>query len=173
MKNTALLALSSPESSENYYSQLLTMKDKTTGLPFFRIVDCFMICEECRKLEKDEQIKCNHIKQTAHWLSGRKTDRLVSLYAADPSTAIRELKGIVDDDFTPCFRKEDIERMFAAPPVMIVFSPKYVYVSVDPNGGGPSLMAIVSGYYDTDANFIVSLSLFLYFTGVRLHTRGR
>ena len=119
-----------------------------------------MICEACRKLEdKQEQIKCNHVKQTAHWLSARKGNRLISLYKTDPSTAKGEFMGIIDDDFAPCFDKKDIDRLFSAPPWNIPFTPKYIYVAVDPNGGGPSQMAIASGYWDTSGNFVVSILL--------------
>lgn len=156
MKNTALLALSSPEGSDNYYSRLINHVDEKTGRAFFRIVDCFMICEACRKLEPDKQILCNHIKQKAHWLSARKSQRLISLYATDPATAIREFGGIIADDFASCFRKEDIKLLYDARPAVINYSPDYVYVAVDPNGGGPSQMAIVSGYFDKQARFIVS-----------------
>ena len=124
--------------------------------PFFRVKDCFMICESCRKLEREEQIKCNHVKQTAHWLSKRKGSRLMALYKTDPGTAIREFGGIIEDDFTPCFRKEDIARVFALPSYGRNYSPHQIYVAVDPNGGGPSQLAIVTGYYDGDTNFVVS-----------------
>jgi len=155
MKNTALLALSSPEGSDNYYSQLMQLEDEH-GRPFFRTVDCFMICKSCRKLERDKQILCNHVKQTAHWLSARKGQRLKSLYKHDPSTAIREFGGISIDGFTPCFRPEDVALLYDAPPVVLNYTPDYVYVAVDPNGGGPSQMAIVSLYFDTNGRCIVS-----------------
>jgi len=52
MKNTALLCLSSPEGDDNYYSQLLNLRDPILGGPFFRVVECFMICKDCQKLGK-------------------------------------------------------------------------------------------------------------------------
>lgn len=156
MKDTALLALSSPEGSDNYYSRLINLKDDN-DYSFFRIIDCFMVCESCRKLERDKQILCDHVKQTAFWLSSRKTKRLKALYKTDPGTALRELTGMIVDDFTPCFRREDIEELFNLKPILTKYSPKHVYVAVDPNGGGPSQMAIVSGYFDSDTRFVVSL----------------
>lgn len=160
MSNTALLALSSPEGSDNYYSQLINLRDDNTGLPFFKVVDCFLICEACRKLERDEQVKCNHVKQKAHWLSKRKGERLKMLYKNDPATAIREMSGIIEDDFSPCFPKDDVKRMFERPPISTRYIPKQIYTAVDPNGGGPSQLAIVSGYYDADNNFVVSNPIF-------------
>jgi hypothetical protein len=149
MKNTALFALSSPEGSQNYFSKLINLK--VNGQPFFRICDCQMICEDCRKLDRDKQIQCNHVKQTAHWLSSKKGERLKLLYAADPATAMKELAGIIEDDYLPCFPKDLIAAMFAMPPVVTQSTPNFVFVTVDPSGGGMSQLAICSGYYrETD-----------------------
>lgn len=162
MSKTSLLALSSPEGSDNYYSKFINTVDEDTGLSFFKIVDCFMICEACRKLEdREERIKCDHVKQAAFWLSKRKAQRLLQLYKADPARAEREFGGMISDGFTPCFRQELLDRMFNAAPVGCKSTPKYIFVAVDPNGGGPSQMAIVSGYYDGEMNFVVSLSFIL------------
>lgn len=146
MKNTALFALSSPEGNQNYFSKLLTLK--VDGQPFFRICDCVMICEDCKRLENDKQLLCNHVKQTAHWLSDKKGDRLKLLFAADPAAGIRELTGRIMDDYIPCFKKERIDRMFALSPIIPKFCPEYIFVSVDPSGGGTSELAICSGYFD-------------------------
>lgn len=167
MKNTCLLALSSPEGTDNYYSKLINLMDETTvpPTPFFNTVDCFMICEACRKLEdRLEQIKCNHVKQTAHWLSKRKGDRMQALYKSDPATYQREMQGLITDDYVPCFNKEHIERLFTSPPWTVNVAPEYVFVAVDPNGGGPSQMAIASGYWDK-GNFVVSFIFIFIFIG--------
>ena len=158
MKNTALLALSSPEGNDNYYSRLINLRDETTGEPFFRVKNCFMICEACRKLEKEEQIKCTHVKQTAHWLSSKKGARLRSLYSADPSTAIKEFGGIIDDSYNPCFAREDVELCFGLAPYNSRSSaPGLIVIACDPNGGGPSELALCSAYFAAeDASFVVS-----------------
>lgn len=160
MSNTALLALSSPEGSGNYYSKLVTFKDKDTGLPFFKVVDCLLICKECQKLEREEKVKCTHIPQKAHWLNAKKKSRFKQLLEGDSATALREFDGMIEDDFTSCFPKELIENLFDAPLTNASYSPSYIYTAFDPNGGGPSQLGIVSGYYDNDLNFIVSFSLF-------------
>jgi len=159
---TALLALSSPEGNDNYFSRLVNKVDEDTGLGFFKVVDCVLVCEACRKLDRDEQIKCQHVKQQAHWLSKNKTNKMMQLYKDDPATALRELTGIIEDDHSPCFPKEMVARLFDAPPLSTNYIPKYIFVAVDPNGGGPSQLAIVSGYYNSNMTFVVS-SLFLFF----------
>ena len=159
MRNTALFALSSPEGSNNYFSKLINLK--IDGEPFFRICDCQMICEDCRKLDRDKQILCNHVKQTAHWLSSKKGQRLKLLYAADPATAIKEFGGIIEDEYVPCFPKELIDQMFKMPPIVTTSVPTYVFMTVDPSGGGMSQLAICSGYY-REFDHVVRFFFFLW-----------
>ena len=156
LANSSLITLSSPEKSNNYFSRLSVLKEEDSNDTFFRIVNCFMICAECRKLEKSEQIKCDHVKQGAFWLDQRKVRRLKRLYASDPATAIREFGGIVEDDYDACFNKSEIDRVFSLPHVSCEAVPRYIIVAVDPNGGGASKMAITSGYFDSNGVFIVS-----------------
>ena len=151
--------LSSPEGDANYYSELMNVKDKETGKPFFRVVDCFQICKACLKLERTEQIKCNHIKNTAHWLDQRKVKKLKALYAANPEDAMREFQGLVVSDYTPCFHKLDIDRLFSRPTAEVVAPPKQIVVACDPNGGGPSEMSMASGYYDKTGCLVVRYSV--------------
>jgi hypothetical protein len=162
MKNTALLALSSPEGDSNYYSQLMTLEDPKTGRSFFKVVDCVMICKRCQQLPREKQIDCNHVPQTAHWLSSRKIETLKLLYKASPEVAMREFGGIVVSDYLPCFRKEEIAWAFTDPLVYTESIPAHVFICCDPNGGGPSHMAIASGYYNKMGDLVVSSSQILY-----------
>ncbi len=75
----------------------------------------------------------------------------------DPATALREYAGVIADDYQPCFSKELLNRMFSNPPVTIGYTPKYIFIAVDPNGGGISQLGVCSGYYDEHLNFVVSL----------------
>lgn len=153
MKNTCLFALSSPEGNDNYFSKLINLK--VDGKSLFRHVQCQMICEECRKLEMEEQIFCNHVKQTPHWLSSKKGARLKLLYLADPATAIKEFGGIIQDNFVPCFPRDLIHQMFSNPTYLTESTPEYVFITVDPSGGGMSQLAICSGYYTLDGSYVV------------------
>lgn len=154
MKNTCLFALSSPEGNDNYFSKLINLKIENK--PLFRICQCQMICEDCRKLEMEQQIFCNHIKQTPHWLSSKKGARLKLLYLADPATAIKEFGGIIQDNFVPCFPKDLIHQLFTEKGHVTTSTPEYVFITVDPSGGGMSQLAICSGYYTLDGSFVVS-----------------
>ena len=129
LRNTCLLALSSPEGDSNYYSELMNLKDDTTGEMFFKIVDCVMVCAECKKLERSEWLRCNHVKQTAFWLDSRKTHRIKMLYKTDPALAAREIQGVVVSDYMPCFQKHDVEAVFALPPVVCTAPPRYLFTA--------------------------------------------
>lgn len=154
MKNTCYFALSSPQGNDNYYSKLLNLK--IDGKPFFRICQCAMICDECRKLEREKQIFCNHVKEQPHWLSSKKGNRLKKLYLADPATAIKEFGGVIEDKFVPCFPKHFLSDMFNGPTYKTESAPEYIFITVDPSGGGISQLAVCSGFYDDDLNFVVS-----------------
>lgn len=150
------MCLSSPEGDENYYSQLMNLDDPDTGEKFFRIQNHLLICEDCLKLETpEEQLKCNHVKQTAFWLSKHKFNRLKHLYSTSPELAQRELQGKVVSDYTPCFRKEEIKLCFEAGKFSTQTSPNTLFIACDPNGGGPSHMAIATGYYTTLGNLVI------------------
>lgn len=182
MKNTSLLALSSPEGNENYYSQLLNLKDRH-GDPWFKIVNAVMVCAECQKGDRAKQLACNHVRHTAHWLSKRKFARLKDLYAHAEGTALREFGGMVVSDYIPCFNTSDIEMAFTANRVQTQTAPGVIYTAADPNGGGPrfcccflfivlyhvvltrlnSHMAIASGFFDKAMNFVVSEHICCFF----------
>jgi hypothetical protein len=129
---------------------------KADGQPFFQIINCFQICAACLKLERVKQINCTHIKSTAHWLSSKKIRELKLLYKASPEDAIREFGGVVVSDYRPALRKEEIAQCFAAPLVETTHAPKYIFTACDPNGGGPSHMSIVSGYFSKTGDVVVS-----------------
>lgn len=154
VKDTALFALSSPEGSQNFFSKLINLQED--GQSFFRVCDCQLICEDCRKLELEQQVLCNHVKQTPPWLSGKQGKRLRALYATDPATLAKEMMGIIADDYLPCFPHDLIKQCFSLPPYVTKSSPSHVFITVDPSGGGMSQLGICSGYYTDELEFVVS-----------------
>lgn len=153
-----MLCLSSPEGDSNYYSALMNLK-KDNGEPFFQVIECFQICENCLKLERTKQINCTHVKNTNHWLSSRKIRELKTLYKASPEDAIREFGGVVVSDYLPALPKEDIAKAFNAQKVCTLAPPRYVFTCCDPTGGGPSMLSIATGYYTKGNDVVVSFIL--------------
>jgi len=161
MKNTALIALSSPGDSDNYYSQLIETKGED-GDSWFKVVQAIMVCSECRKLARDKQIMCQHVPHTAHWLSKRKFERLKLLYKHAPATALREYGGMVVSDHAPCFNPDHVAMFSEGRAVVTQSAPDFIYVAADPSGGGPSHCAVVSGFFNRDGKFVVSTLLLFY-----------
>lgn len=158
MKRTSLLALSSPEGSTNHFSKWIKLKDPDNPeQTWFRTLECILICEECRKLPKEEQIHCTHVKQPAFWLNQQKSRRFMTLYASNPARALLEYGGTVEDDFIPCFQQEDLIRFFERPTYRVESTPEYIFVTCDPSGGGISQLVICSGYFDDALNWVVSV----------------
>ncbi len=156
MKNTCLLCLSSPEGDSNYYSQLMNLKREGSDENFFNVIECFKICKACRKLDRVTQIKCDHIKNTAHWLSQPKMTELKTLYKASPEDAIREFGGIVISDHMPALVKDHVMKAFSLPVVDTVSTPPMLITTCDPSGAGPSMLSISTGYQNAAGEFVVS-----------------
>ena len=154
LTNTALLAISTPLDEFNYYSKLVEQKDEN-GKPFFKTIKAGRVCDDCALLAYDLMIKCDHIADSAHWKNPHKLKRLKVLFEGDEARGLRELAGIAASDFTPCFAKDDINTLWTNTRRLTETAPDALYVTVDPNGGGASKMAITSGYYDA-LDFIVS-----------------
>lgn len=154
MKNTVILLLSSPEGESNYFSGLMNATD-SKGKLFFNVIICQQICEECQKLERIKQIECNHVPNPAPWLSSKKMRELKLLYKANPEDALREFGGLVISNYKPALRKEEVQQMFSAEPVLITTTPPYIFTACDPNGGGPSQMSICSGIFLGTGEFVI------------------
>ena len=102
LKNTALLAISTPMDEFNFYSKLTELKDDK-GLPFFNTIKAGRICKQCSLLPHEEMLKCDHVKDTAHWKSVRKGKRLKMLYGGDEARGLRELGGVIASGKSPFF----------------------------------------------------------------------
>lgn len=157
-KNTSFVGLSSPQGANNTFSKWVVLREPgCSDDTFFTVVKCERVCAECRKLDRDKQLECDHVKQTAHWLDDENTKRIKYLLEDDKATALRELTGVVEDDLIPVFNRDIIQHMFELPPYRASLEkPRTICISVDPNGGGQSKMGIMSGYYTADSQFVVN-----------------
>ncbi len=158
LTGTALLAISTPLDEFNYYSKLVEQKDDDGNL-FFNTFKAGRICEDCGLLPHEQMIKCNHVKDGAHWKSSHRLKRLKCLYDGDEARGLRELGGIPATAFTACFQKKDIDTLFANPRYTTLARPDCLYITSDPNGGGASKMGMASGYF-YENNLVVSFYFF-------------
>lgn len=156
LKNTSLLALSSPEGNENYYSQLVNLEDGY-GKPWFKVINKKFVCTECMKGDRAKQLSCDHVPKTEHWISEEKSDRLKTLYGHMEGVGLRELQGMVVSDYTPAFDARDIAAVFDNTRVITTHAPGIIYIALDPTQGGPSKLAITSCFFDQAQNCVVSV----------------
>ena len=106
-------------------------------------------------LPHDKAIKCDHVKNTAHWINHRRARKFSALYD-DPALAMREFGGAIVSSTMSAFRKDEITRMFEAERVRTTSAPSVIFIAADNCGGGSSHMAITSGYFAADGTFVVS-----------------
>ncbi len=160
LTGTSLLAISTPLDEFNFYSKLVELKDDK-GRPFFKTIRAGRICQDCLLLPNDEMLKCDHVPDGAHWKSQPKLKRLKVIFRDDEARGLNELGGIIASNFVACFQKRDIETLFLAPPRVTRAMPDALIITIDPNGGGPSKLGIISGYHD-GCEVVVSL-FFVFF----------
>ena len=73
--NTSLLAISTLTSGDNFYTRLLRMRDKTTGLPLFTSLSVQLACQKC--IDDGKAVGCIHMLHLVpRWQS---SDRHVKL----------------------------------------------------------------------------------------------
>lgn len=162
IRNTSLLALSSPSGNENYYSKLLNLKDQD-GHDFFKIINKQMTCKECMKGSRLQQLSCTHMQTTEFWIEDEKYERTKLLYKDAPGLGLQELAGMITSSYTPCFNEDDIAACFAIPRVVTKSPPGIILMTADPNQGGPSHLAITSVYFDVTWNMVVSCRRYVFF----------
>ena len=152
LETTALICISTPQDSSNFYSMMFEMVDMA-GEKLFNQINVSMVCEDCKLGAHPEN--CTHMKHLLpKWKSGGKQDMVRQIYGENTADMLRESMGVTTNDSAAVFDDEWLH-IFATRPVYTpVNTPSFVFVAVDPNGGGSSQMAIVSMYMDAN-NFAV------------------
>lgn len=142
MDSTALIAISTPSDSLNFYSEMFELKD-AQGDPFFRTISVNLVCDACKKAGKGAS--CTHNQDLIPpWKSAAKLDMVRALYGSGNKDLMqRESMGAITDDAKSLFKSDDVTRVMSTC-VPLPDIADYVFIAVDPNGGGSSQMAIVS-----------------------------
>ena len=143
MQSTSLIAISTPQDSTNFYSELFELKDHE-GNPMFNTIKISLICDKCMKSDKPEQ--CTHRTHLLPpWKSRAKLSMVREIYGDQTALLQRESLGAITQDAASVFPEEEITVTFAKALVdSPTMTPRTVYVSCDPTGGGASRMCLVS-----------------------------
>jgi hypothetical protein len=133
--NTSLIAISTLTSEINFYTRLLRMRDKTTGLPLFTSISVQLACRKC--IEDGKAAACVHMLHLVpRWQSSDRHVKLKTIMQDRPDLIESELSGLAFDSNQQIFKTSHIEIMFSQPPPLSTLN-EAVYTFIDPAAGGP------------------------------------
>jgi hypothetical protein len=162
--NTSLIAISTLTSEINFYTRLLRMRDKTTGLPLFTSISVQLACRKC--IEDGKAAACVHMLHLVpRWQSSDRHVKLKTIMQDRPDLIESELSGLAFDSNQQIFKTSHIEIMFSQPPPLSTLN-EAVYTFIDPAAGGPqSDYAVLSV---TRHKGLLTVSLYFLAAQVRL-----
>lgn len=182
MDTTALIGISTPQDSQNFYSEMFELKD-ATGQNFFRTIRVSLVCQACKDAGKGSE--CTHNQDLIPpWKSAAKLDLVRALYGDNKDLMERESMGAITADADSVFAEKMIDTWMQMKPLQS--DPNFFFTAVDPTGGGQSYMAVVSLVLVGTECYIVGLDaapangpeeiralLIQHLRGVRAHPRLR
>lgn len=143
VKHTALICISTPLSESNHYSELCSALDKA-GKPVFRVIRIGLVCDAC--IAAGTAATCTHKNSDIpSWKSEEGRDVVSSIYGDRQVLLLRESCGMIAEDSNVVFPAAQIKAFLNRPPVIISKDRlQFIFVAIDPSGGGQSELAIVS-----------------------------
>jgi hypothetical protein len=133
--NTSLIAISTLTSEVNFYTRLLRMRDKVTGLPLFTSISVQLACRKC--IEDGKAAECVHMLHLVpRWQSSDRHVKLKTIMQDRPDLIESELSGLAFDSNHQIFKNAHIEIMFSQKPPSPVLN-EAIYMFIDPAAGGP------------------------------------
>ena len=153
VNDTVLLGISTPLDENNFYSVMLDMR-KPDGTKMFNVLEITLLCADCQAAGR---VECPHKADLPAWKSGERQAQIALLMQNDRNLYIQENLGIVVRKDNAAFDKASITR-FEQARVCIGDSNevRYVYVAIDPCGGGPSEMALAAGFVTGSGTLVVA-----------------
>lgn len=133
--NTTLIGISTLTSEINFYTRLMRMRDKATGLPMFTCLSIQLACAKCK--DEGKAAECVHLLHLVpRWQSSERHRRLKTVMQDRPDLIQSELSGLAFDSLQTVFRPADIETMLTQPCPDPVLN-DLIYIFIDPAAGGP------------------------------------
>lgn len=155
LETTALICISTPQDSTNFYSLMFEMKDPS-GAHLFNQQKIEMVCEDCKRGPHPEN--CTHMKHLLpRWKSGAKQDMVKQIYGDNATDMLRESMGMTTNDSCSVFAERWVQAFKAREPYVLKNRPKYIFIGCDPNGGGESEMCVFSVTMEAGQFIIVGI----------------
>jgi len=153
LKTTSVLAISTPGTSDNWYSSLLEKVDSRGDLIF----SCYTAQSTCIGCKLNGTADtCKHTAaEIAPWKSKAKRDVTQAMYSDNKALAMRELSGVVADDVNCAYNRLLVLNLFSKPRFTLrdaMHHPPVIFVAIDPCGGGASQFAIASMFFVSRKN---------------------
>ena len=155
LETTALICISTPQGTDNFYSQMFQMKD-AAGKKLFNSIELSLVCDECKA--GPDPASCTHMKHLLpRWKSGAKNDMVRQIYGDNTTDMLRESLGMTTEASSSLFDAEWINGFAGRNQYVFRAAPKFVWIACDPNGGGASEMGIVSLTMENNNYVILSI----------------
>ena len=162
MARTCMIALSTIQGQDNYYSQLLNLRDEITGRPFFNIYKFNLACDACVAANKAKNCK-HRLDELPDYLAPHKQlqIRQILTQIGLESALEQETLNISSTANDSCFPSGLVENLFTkkefvlTPDRIHLHEIPYVWCCIDPNSSGSSYVSICSAFQDRGGdNFI-------------------
>ena len=158
VKDTAVIAISTPLDDTNFYSQMLELKQDDGETPLFNVISISLICDECQGKDLKGQITCPHKQnEIPPWKTQRRQDLVKKLLESNPEMYKREQLGVITKNENNCFPVDKLPAFEQSCGSAEEFVDT-LFCCIDPAGGGSSCAAIITGYlYDNRTEVMVRL----------------
>lgn len=129
---TTLIGISTLTSEINFYTRLIRLKDKATGLPLFTVMQVELACAKCK--EEGKAVDCVHMLHLVpRWQSSDRHRKLKTVMQDRPDLIESELSGLAFDSLQQCFRPGDIDNLFTQESLIPPLNDD-IFVIIDPAG---------------------------------------
>jgi hypothetical protein len=150
LSTTSVLAISTPGTSDNWYSTLLQKRDSRNDM-IFSSYTARNVCISCR-LNRAESTCMHAAAEIAPWKSKNKREVTEAMYSDNKTLALRELSGVVADDVNAAYNRILVEQLFLKPRFCAAGTPPLIFTAIDPCGGGASRFAMASVFLTVSPN---------------------
>ena len=156
MKNCTVILLSSPPTdTNNIFHQMCIAKD-TSGNPVFKWIRVDAMCEDCHN---KKALQCPHkTLPTPPWISGTEAQDTVReiMGKVAPRDYRIEILGLAESGDVNAFDQDLIDGFLKQPRYHFKAPPDFIFISVDPSGGGSSDTGLMATAIDAEGRTVVS-----------------
>jgi hypothetical protein len=135
MKNSVLIAISTPDGNDNHYSVLLEKKNPDNPSErLFKVLSIGLACDAC-KLAKIAS-SCRHMVDRIPRFHDSGNRKLQRAMVSDEVYQAEQQGSVVGGGKRWTFDQEQVERAFTRPRTRLEGKEGVIYIGLDPNGGG-------------------------------------